>query len=64
MTMPGDETYESGTTYVVYNFVAYSILTRVYSYFGQNLVNAVNSGQVSQARLTVSSSSPPIHYVY
>ncbi|KAI0348700.1 beta-glucosidase [Trametopsis cervina] len=35
MTMPGDETYESGTTY-----------------FGQNLVNAVNSGQVSQARLT------------
>lgn len=30
---------------------AYSSL---YRYFGQNLVNAVNSGQVSQARLTVS----------
>ncbi|KAI0085604.1 glycoside hydrolase superfamily [Irpex rosettiformis] len=35
MTMPGDETYESGTTY-----------------FGQNLINAVNSGQVSQDRIT------------
>nr|AAC26489.1 cellulose-binding beta-glucosidase [Phanerodontia chrysosporium] len=34
MTMPGDETLSSGTTY-----------------FGQNLVNAVNSGQVSQARV-------------
>ncbi|KAI0095309.1 cellulose-binding beta-glucosidase [Irpex rosettiformis] len=35
MTMPGDETYESGTTY-----------------FGQNLINAVNSGQVTQDRIT------------
>ncbi|THH02894.1 hypothetical protein EW026_g96 [Hermanssonia centrifuga] len=34
MTMPGDETTNSGTTY-----------------FGQNLVNAVQSGQVSQARI-------------
>ncbi|KAI0803083.1 cellulose-binding beta-glucosidase [Irpex lacteus] len=35
MTMPGDETYESGTTY-----------------FGQALIDAVNNGQVSQARIT------------
>ncbi|KIP12630.1 glycoside hydrolase family 3 protein [Phlebiopsis gigantea 11061_1 CR5-6] len=34
MTMPGDETYESGTTY-----------------FGQSLVDAVTSGQVSQDRI-------------
>ncbi|EIN13535.1 beta-glucosidase [Punctularia strigosozonata HHB-11173 SS5] len=35
VTMPGDETTNSGTTY-----------------FGQNLINAVNSGSVSQARIT------------
>ncbi|EKM48283.1 glycoside hydrolase family 3 protein, partial [Phanerochaete carnosa HHB-10118-sp] len=34
MTMPGDESENSGTTY-----------------FGQNLVNVVNSGEVSQARI-------------
>ena len=52
--MPGDETYESGTTWV---FSCYPP-TKTFAepgdrYFGQSLVSAVNSGQVSQARIKV-----------
>lgn len=55
MTMPGDVTLGSGTTYVLaLNGIALldeTENTHYFRYFGSNIVSAVQNGQVSQTRI-------------